>query len=167
MKSAGFDCAGSNEIVACARSSETSTELTPLNAVITLRTLLTQPPQVMPPIFNVDADGNRETLTASMILSGVGAFNKPRMPNVPGMDRFEGPSVHTARYPDEGLDLTDKRVVLVGNSGGATAQENWQLYVNQAYTSTTALSFTVWNQSGSGSVVASSPVQFSVFAIGW
>lgn len=67
----------------------------------------------------VDADGARETLTASIILSGVGAFNKPRLPNVQGMDRFEGPSVHTARYPDAGLDLAGKRVLLVGNGASA------------------------------------------------
>ncbi len=67
----------------------------------------------------VDADGRSETLTASMILSGVGAFNKPRLPDIPGMDRFAGPSVHTARYPDAGLELTGKRVVLVGNGASA------------------------------------------------
>lgn len=67
----------------------------------------------------ISADGGRETLTATMILSGVGAFNKPRMPEVPGVDRFEGPSVHTARYPDNGLDLAGKRVVLVGNGASA------------------------------------------------
>ncbi|AOW25330.1 hypothetical protein AVM11_16280 [Sphingomonas melonis TY] len=66
-----------------------------------------------------DADGHEETLTASMILSGVGAFNKPRLPDVPGLDRFEGPSVHTARYPDAGLDLAGKHVVLVGNGASA------------------------------------------------
>ncbi len=67
----------------------------------------------------VDANGRSETLTASMILSGVGAFNKPRLPDIPGMDRFAGPSVHTARYPDAGLELTGKRVVLVGNGASA------------------------------------------------
>ncbi|SFP84479.1 flavin-containing monooxygenase [Sphingomonas rubra] len=64
-------------------------------------------------------DGSRETLTASIVLSGVGAFNKPRLPDVPGIDSFEGSSVHTARYPDAGLDLAGKRVVLVGNGASA------------------------------------------------
>jgi 4-hydroxyacetophenone monooxygenase len=67
----------------------------------------------------VAADGTRETLTASIVVSGVGAFNKPRLPDVPGIDSFEGPSVHTARYPDAGLDLAGKRVVLVGNGASA------------------------------------------------
>ena len=64
-------------------------------------------------------DGSIETLRASMIVSGVGAFNKPRMPDVPGLEQFEGVSVHTARYPDAGLDLSGKSVVLVGNGASA------------------------------------------------
>lgn len=67
----------------------------------------------------VMADGTRETLRANIVISGVGAFNKPRMPDLPGMADFQGPSVHTARYPDEGLDLAGKRVVLVGNGASA------------------------------------------------
>ena len=64
-------------------------------------------------------DGSVETLSASMIVSGVGAFNKPRLPKILGLDQFEGISVHTARYPDAGLDLAGKSVVLVGNGASA------------------------------------------------
>lgn len=67
----------------------------------------------------VHPDGSKETLRANIVVSGVGAFNKPRMPDVPGLALFEGPSVHTARYPDAGLDLAGKRVVLVGNGASA------------------------------------------------
>jgi len=65
------------------------------------------------------ADGARETLSANIVISGVGAFNKPRIPDVPGLELFTGPSVHTARYPDEGLDLKGRNVVLVGNGASA------------------------------------------------
>lgn len=65
------------------------------------------------------ADGEQRTLTAPIVISAVGAFNKPRMPAVPGLERFTGPSVHTARYPDTGLDLKNKHVVLVGNGASA------------------------------------------------
>ncbi|BBB14379.1 flavin-containing monooxygenase [Sphingopyxis sp. FD7] len=67
----------------------------------------------------VDSQGDRKTLSSRILVSGVGAFNKPRLPEVPGLARFQGPSVHTARYPDEGLDLGGKRVVLVGNGASA------------------------------------------------
>lgn len=66
-----------------------------------------------------DAAGNVSTMRANIVVSGVGAFNKPRLPDLPGMDTFRGPSVHTARYPDEGLDLAGKRVILVGNGASA------------------------------------------------
>lgn len=64
-------------------------------------------------------DGRRETLTANIVISGVGAFNKPRIPDVPGLATFKGTSVHTACYPDEGLDLKGRNVVLVGNGASA------------------------------------------------
>ncbi|MEO0031568.1 MAG: hypothetical protein RIS94_1326 [Pseudomonadota bacterium] len=65
------------------------------------------------------ADGICETLRANIVISGVGAFNKPRIPAVPGLESFAGPSVHTARYPYEGLDLKGRDVVLVGNGASA------------------------------------------------
>lgn len=64
-------------------------------------------------------DGKRETFVADILVSAVGAFNKPRIPHLPGIDSFRGPSLHTARYPDEGLELAGKRVVLVGNGASA------------------------------------------------
>jgi len=72
--------------------------------------------------WSVDAlneTGKPETLLASMVVSCVGAFNKPRLPKLPGMDKFRGPSVHTAAYPDAGIDLRGKRVVLIGNGASA------------------------------------------------
>jgi 4-hydroxyacetophenone monooxygenase len=67
----------------------------------------------------VTASGQRETLRANLLFSCVGAFNKPRVPDVPGLDEFKGPSVHTARYPDAGLELAGRNVILVGNGASA------------------------------------------------
>ncbi|MFW2830361.1 flavin-containing monooxygenase [Sphingomonas sp. ID0503] len=71
--------------------------------------------------WEVDAisDGVTRTYRGKIIVSCVGAFNKPRLPSIPGMETFMGPSVHTARYPDEGLALAGKDVVLVGNGASA------------------------------------------------
>lgn len=62
--------------------------------------------------------GGTETLRCSVLVSAVGAFNKPRIPDIEGMDDFRGPVAHTARWP-EGLDLTDQRVAVVGNGASA------------------------------------------------
>ena len=58
-------------------------------------------------------DGTTEVLEARFVISAVGSLNIPRLPDIPGMDSFAGPSFHSARWPD-GLDLTGKRFALVG-----------------------------------------------------
>ncbi len=63
--------------------------------------------------------GESETLRASILISGVGAFNKPRLPDIPGLETFKGPSFHTATYPDEGVPLEGRDVVLIGNGASA------------------------------------------------
>lgn len=64
-------------------------------------------------------DGRTESLRANILISAVGAFNKPRYPDVPGIESFAGASAHTARWPAEGMDLKGKRVVVVGNGASA------------------------------------------------
>ena len=66
-----------------------------------------------------DRSGRRTTLCGNILVSGVGAFNKPSVPQLPGMETFGGSSFHTAHYPDEGLDLSGKDVVLVGSGASA------------------------------------------------
>jgi 4-hydroxyacetophenone monooxygenase len=63
------------------------------------------------------ADGPEETLEARFVISAVGSLNLPRMPDIPGMESFAGPSFHSTRWPD-GLDLTGKRFAQIG--AGAT-----------------------------------------------
>jgi 4-hydroxyacetophenone monooxygenase len=64
-------------------------------------------------------DGTRQSLRANVLISAVGAFNKPRFPNVSGIERFKGPSVHTARWPENDVDLKGRRVVVIGNGASA------------------------------------------------
>ena len=58
-------------------------------------------------------DGTTEVLEARFVISGVGSLNIPRLPDIPGMDDFTGPSFHSARWPSD-LDLTGTRFALVG-----------------------------------------------------
>jgi 4-hydroxyacetophenone monooxygenase len=66
-----------------------------------------------------DVDGIRATLRANVVISAVGAFNKPRIPSVPGLGDFAGPSVHTAQWPTDGVDLRGRRVAVIGNGASA------------------------------------------------
>ncbi|MFC9838465.1 flavin-containing monooxygenase [Rhodococcus sp. NPDC127530] len=66
----------------------------------------------------IDQDGHRSTTTAAIVISAVGAFNKPKIPSIPGTDSFTGPMVHTARWPED-LDVAGRRVGVIGNGASA------------------------------------------------
>ncbi|WP_349358926.1 FAD-dependent oxidoreductase [Stappia sp.] len=54
------------------------------------------------------------TETCDILMSAVGVLNTPQIPDIPGADSFPGTAVHTAQWPED-LDVTGKRVALVGN----------------------------------------------------
>ena len=60
-----------------------------------------------------DQNGATETLDAFAVISAVGALNNPHMPDIPGMDDFEGPSFHSARW-DSTVDIRGTRFALIG-----------------------------------------------------
>lgn len=70
-------------------------------------------------VDTINAVGEKSTLRASILISAVGAFNKPRIPDIPGLKSFKGPSVHTAQYPAKGINLAGLDVVLIGNGASA------------------------------------------------
>ncbi len=58
-------------------------------------------------------DGSTEVLDARAVISAVGALNTPRLPDIPGMDDFQGPSFHSARW-DHSVEYEGKKFALVG-----------------------------------------------------
>jgi len=73
-----------------------------------------------------DEDGNRWEIEledgsrarASLLITAIGILSAPQMPNVEGIDSFQGDSFHTSRWPHEPVDFTGKRVAVIGT--GAT-----------------------------------------------
>jgi cation diffusion facilitator CzcD-associated flavoprotein CzcO len=61
-----------------------------------------------------------ETVTARHVVSANGPLSSPRMPEITGMDRFQGESFHTAQW-DQSASLAGKRVGVVG-TGASAAQ---------------------------------------------
>jgi cation diffusion facilitator CzcD-associated flavoprotein CzcO len=55
---------------------------------------------------------------AEILLTACGQLSVPKIPPLPGLESFEGPAFHTARWPRE-LDLAGKRVAVLGT--GCTA----------------------------------------------
>jgi len=64
------------------------------------------------------ADGAHETLRSNVLISAVGIFNPIKLPNIKGLESFAGPCFHTAEWPAD-VDLTGKRVVMIGNGASA------------------------------------------------
>ena len=64
------------------------------------------------------ADGTLEVLPFNAVVTAVGILNQPKLPNVPGLDRFRGPSFHSSSWPGD-LDLSGKRVAVIGNGASA------------------------------------------------
>jgi len=59
-----------------------------------------------------------ERLACRVLVSGMGALHHPAIPSIPGLDRFEGRSFHSAAW-DEGYDLRGKRVAVIGTGASA------------------------------------------------
>jgi 4-hydroxyacetophenone monooxygenase len=57
--------------------------------------------------------GGGETLVAQAVITAVGQLNRPAAPAIPGLETFEGPCFHTARW-DKSVDLAGKRVAMIG-----------------------------------------------------
>lgn len=64
------------------------------------------------------ADGQEHT--CRYFVSAMGMISEPVMPDFKGIDTFQGPCFHSARWP-EGLDYAGKRVAIIG-SGATTVQ---------------------------------------------
>lgn len=84
----------------------------------------------------LDTSEGHDTITADAVISAVGQLNRPKMPDIDGVDRFDGPSFHSARW-DHTVDLADKRVGVIGTGAsavqfiGAIAAEVEHLTVHQ------------------------------------
>lgn len=55
---------------------------------------------------------------ADVLVPAVGQLSRPALPNIPGLDRFAGPSFHSAQWRHD-VDLTGKRVAVLGTGASA------------------------------------------------
>ena len=55
-----------------------------------------------------------ESFTAPFVVAAAGILSAPLEPDIPGMDTFAGTSLFTRRWPKDGVDLTGKRVGVIG-----------------------------------------------------
>jgi cation diffusion facilitator CzcD-associated flavoprotein CzcO len=65
-----------------------------------------------------EIETSQGSLTAEVAISAVGALADPKIPDLPGLDRFQGTIFHSARW-DHGHDLNDREVAVVGTGASA------------------------------------------------
>ena len=60
-----------------------------------------------------------DTFSVRFCVMATGCLSAARLPDLPGLDSFEGGVYHTARWPHEGVDFTGIRVGVVGTGSSA------------------------------------------------
>ena len=68
--------------------------------------------------WTIDMDGGGRA-RARFLITAIGPLSVPTMPNIDGVDSFQGAAFHTSAWPHEPVDFANKRVAVIGT--GATA----------------------------------------------
>jgi len=63
--------------------------------------------------WHVEAEDGRR-VSARFVVAATGLLSANHFPDIPGIERFEGPSFHTSRWPHDPVDFTGKRVGVIG-----------------------------------------------------
>jgi len=71
-------------------------------------------------VWDLEVEGPEgpSTVSANFVIAGSGLFNPPKWPAIEGLEGFSGVAVHTADW-DDSLDLTGKRVAVIGSGASA------------------------------------------------
>jgi cyclohexanone monooxygenase len=60
-----------------------------------------------------------KTVTAKFVVLATGCLSNAKMPEIEGLDRFEGKVYHTGHWPHEAVDFTGLRVGVIGTGSSA------------------------------------------------
>jgi 4-hydroxyacetophenone monooxygenase len=69
-------------------------------------------------VTTVDKDGMQETHLANSVISAVGQLNRPRLPEIDGIESFSGQWCHSAAW-DDSIDYAGKKVLVIGSGASA------------------------------------------------
>ena len=70
------------------------------------------------------------TFTSRFLITAVGCLSSANIPNMPGLDTFDGEWFHTGQWPHEGVDFSGKRVGVIGT--GSTGIQAIPVIAEQA-----------------------------------
>ena len=80
-------------------------------------------------LWQIETDqGDR--VTARFLITGIGCISAGNVPDIPGLDSFEGDWYHTGSWPHEGVDFSGKRVAVIGT--GSSGVQSIPVIARQA-----------------------------------
>ena len=71
-----------------------------------------------------------DKVSAQHVIMAVGCLSASKLPEIPGIDVFQGETYHTGHWPQEGVDLSGKRVAVIGT--GSSAIQSIPIIAQQA-----------------------------------
>jgi cyclohexanone monooxygenase len=60
-----------------------------------------------------------DIVSSRFCVMATGCLSAGRLPEIPGIEDFKGPSYHTGEWPHEGVDFTNLRVAVIGTGSSA------------------------------------------------
>jgi len=63
------------------------------------------------------AAGDR--VSAQFLIMATGCLSSANVPNIPGLENFQGGCYHTGQWPKEGVDFNDREVAVIGTGSSA------------------------------------------------
>jgi 4-hydroxyacetophenone monooxygenase len=63
-------------------------------------------------------DGSEDRIESNAVITAVGQLNRPKLPDIKGIESFKGTSFHSAQW-DHSVDLKGKRVLVIGTGASA------------------------------------------------
>jgi 4-hydroxyacetophenone monooxygenase len=63
-------------------------------------------------------DGKKLAIECEVLVSAVGQLNRAKLPDIKGLDRFQGPAFHSALW-DHSADVSGKRIGVIGTGASA------------------------------------------------
>ena len=68
--------------------------------------------------LHTESDGDK-SISAQFYIMATGCLSSTNTPDFPGLDEYKGDWYHTGRWPHEGVDLSGKRVGVIGTGSSA------------------------------------------------
>jgi cyclohexanone monooxygenase len=60
-----------------------------------------------------------DAVTCRHLIMATGCLSNAKLPEIPGIDSFQGRTFHTGHWPHEGVDFTGRRVAVIGTGSSA------------------------------------------------